>query len=56
MEIKAREMNNANQCHPKTFVICPLKCIKAIPIHYVIFTENPSLKSNKANPLEAPHD
>jgi hypothetical protein len=40
----------------ETLVICPLKCIKTIQIHYVILNENLSLKSNKPNPLEAPHD
>jgi hypothetical protein len=40
----------------KTVVICPLKCIKTIQIHYVILNENLSQKSNKHNPLEAPHD
>ena len=48
MEIKERKMNNVNQCYPKTFVICPLKCIKAIPIHYVILKGNLSLKGNKS--------
>ena len=40
----------------RPLLICPLKSIKTIQIHYVILNENLSLKSNKHNPLEAPHD
>ena len=48
MEIKERKMKDVNKCCPKNFVICPLKYIKAIPIHYNILKENLSLKDNKS--------
>ena len=56
MGIKERKMNNVNQGYPKTFVICPLKCIQALQIHYVILHENLSLKGSKHKPLGASQD
>jgi hypothetical protein len=46
MGINERKKNNVNQGYPRTLVICPLKCIKAIPNHYVILKENPKLLLN----------
>ena len=40
----------------KLFITCPLKYIKTIPIPYVYPQQKPKPKSDKHNPLGAPHD